>query len=108
MGDVTGRRTFIKKWSANVMAHELGHNIGLKDAGLDDGTSKTSSLLYVNPTNANDGSTNNGDESTYVVVALSLEAVSVPGMMDEHACCFSQHTSTSPIPLGWLLTSTCC
>jgi beta-xylosidase len=37
-----------------------------------------------------------------VVVALSFEAISARGMMEEHVCCLSQHVNTSIMPLGWL------
>jgi hypothetical protein len=65
MGSILGRRTWLKKWGFNVIAHELGHNIGLEDAGLDDGTSISSSVRYVDTDNINDGSDNGGAEGMY-------------------------------------------
>jgi hypothetical protein len=41
------------------------------------------------------------DGAGYVVVAPSLEAVLVRGVMEEHACCDTQQASTSSTPLGW-------
>jgi hypothetical protein len=39
--------------------------------------------------------------AVYVVISRSMEGISAESMMGKHACCSSQHTSTSIIPLGW-------
>jgi hypothetical protein len=50
----------------------------------------------------------NNNFAEYVVVVPSLEAVLARGVMEEHACCVSQHALTFIIPLGWLRASPVC